>query len=462
MVERGTKRPYIHFIGNSSTAVTGSCHHIRFQKYSILLDCGLIQDSDLVTNYRLNREQLKNIKVNQVDYVILSHNHIDHSGLIPALFARGCNAHVYVPKGSLELLRLLWQDSMKIMQSDCEKMKSTHGIKAAPFYTQDDIDKTLMRCFEVELGEKRQLTENMAFTYHSAGHIVYANQVLLELKEGSIIKRIGYTGDIGGITPRYYIVPRENLPFCDVLIGENTYNEPGRKNNAKDRAKDLEKIAVAVENGNKVLIPCFSLGRTQELLTELYHLKLMGQIPKDFPIYLDSPLAQRICNIWEDDGEWAFVKDSYTPIKDWVESVRLQNSNESCVILSASGFLNGGRVVSHLKTILPKSSNYILFVGYAGENNLASQIKSAQKEVVVDGVSVKNKAKIIELRSFSSHASYEELMDYYTTIRFNKIALVHGNQDHKVDFAHALQDKLHDQGNAARVVAVNKDQKIYF
>lgn len=462
MVERGTKRGYIHFIGNSSTAVTGSCHHIRFQKYSILLDCGLIQDSDLVTNYRLNREQLKNIKVNQVDYVILSHPHIDHSGLIPALFARGCNAHVYVPKGSLELLRLLWQDSMKIMQSDCEKMKSAHGIKAAPFYTQDDIDKALMRCFEVELEEKRQLTENMAFTYYSAGHIVYANQILLELREGSIIKRIGYTGDIGGTTPRYYTTPRENLPFCDVLIGENTYNEPGRKNNAKDRLKDLEKIEVAVENGNKVLIPCFSLGRTQELLTELYHLKLMGQIPKDFPIYLDSPLAQRICNIWDDSGEWRFVRDSYTPIKDWVDSVKLQNSNESCVILSASGFLNGGRVVSHLKTILPKSSNYLLFVGYAGENNLASQIKSAQKEVVVDGVSVKNKAKIIELRSFSSHASYEELMDYYTTIRFNKIALVHGDQDHKVDFAHALQDKLHDKGNAARVVSTNKDQKIYF
>lgn len=462
MVDRGTKRPYIHFIGNSSTAVTGSCHHIRFQKYSILLDCGLIQDSDLVTNYRLNREQLKNIKINHVDYVILSHPHIDHSGLIPALFARGCNAHVYVPKGSVELLKLLWEDSMKIMQSDCEKMKLAHGIKASPFYTQDDIEKALMRCLEVDIGMVQRMTENMSFTYYSAGHIVYANQILLELREGSIIKRIGYTGDIGGTTPRYYITPRENLPFCDVLIGENTYNEIGRKNNPKDRMKDLEKITVSVENGNKVLIPCFSLGRTQELLTELYHLKLLGQIPTNLPIYLDSPLAQRICNIWADDGEWEFVKDTYIPIKDWVDSVKLQNSNEHCIILSASGFLSGGRVVPHLKTTLPKSSNYILFVGYAGENNLASQIKSAQKEVKIEGESIKNKASIIELRSFSSHASYEELMDYYTTIRFNKIALVHGSQDCKVDFAHVLQDKLHDQGKSARVVATNKEQKIYF
>lgn len=458
---KGTSKPYINFIGNSSTDVTGSMHLVRFKRYVTLLDCGLIQLNDPITSYKANLEQIKKVKPTEIDYVILSHCHVDHSGLIPALFARGCHAHVYVPVGSTSFLKLLWLDSMKIMQSDCSKM-SKHGIKASPFYDEEDINKAIDRCIEVDFHNEYKINEETTLTYYHAGHIIHSAQVYLQLKEGNVIKRIGYTGDIGGITERDYTMSRDSLPFCDLLIGENTYNIPTRPNKHRDRINDLSKIKSIISEANKILIPTFSLGRTQELLTILYKM-WDWKVIDDIPVYIDSPLSQKICNIWDKDDLWNKVwhwKNLHI-INDWAESVALQNRNEHCIILSASGFLSGGRVLNHLKTILPNNKNHILFVGYAGENNLASQIKSNQQEVCVDGLIVPNNANITELRSFSSHASYEELMDYYGNLRYNKIALVHGEQDGKVEFCHVLQNSLVEQGKSARVICTNKEQKIY-
>lgn len=463
---KGTSKPYVQFIGNSATDVTGSMHLIRFKKYVTLLDCGLIQLNDPWNNYKANAEQIKKIKSTEIDYVILSHCHIDHSGLIPALFARGCHAHVYVPLGSIPFLKLLWLDSMKIMQSDAIKLQNKYGIKASAFYDEADIEAALSRCVEVGYDEMYKINTDMEFKYISAGHIINSAQIYLVLKEGNITKRIGYTGDIGGNNIRRYVEPRETLPFCDVVIGENTYNSPARPNKHKDLYNDLQKIATVCGESNKIIIPTFSLGRTQEMLTILYELWQAGWIDYDMPIYLDSPLSQKICSIWdggEEDWLWDNVwhwKNLHI-INDWIESVELQMRNEHCVIISASGFLSGGRVLAHLKTILPDAHNHVLFVGYAGENNLASQIKSKQKEVLIDGDVIANNANITELRSFSSHASYEELIEYYTHLKFNKLCLVHGEQESKTVFCHVLQDKLIEQSKSARVVCVNDGQRLF-
>jgi len=438
-------------------------HLVRFKKYALLLDCGLIQQADFVTSHRLNEIQLKKIKPKEIDYIILSHCHVDHSGNIPSLFAKGCNAHVYVPTGSLPFLELLWQDSMKIRQSDCLKMQNKHGIKATPFYTQEDIEKALMRCIEVDFNALYRINSDMSFTYFHAGHIINSAQVLLNLKEGSIIKRIGFTGDLGGLPPRPYIEPRENLPYSNLLIAENTYNIPTRLNKAKDRSKDIEKISTIVANSNKTLFPCFALGRCQELLKVLFEMWKAGLIAPDTKIYVDSPLAVKFCNIYSEDVEWQEIVQwkNVKFISEYTESLPLQTSNEKCIIIASSGFLTGGRIMSHLKTALPNPNNHIIFIGFAGENNLASQIKGGQKEVKVDGELVSNKANITSLVSFSSHASYEELIDYYSTVRFDKIALTHGEYSGKLSFTKALQDKLSSQGKSSRVICTAQDQKIY-
>ena len=460
--QKGTAKPYVKFISGSATGVTGSAHLVRFKNYGILLDCGLEQGHDIMTDYQANKDFLHKIRVKDIQYIILSHCHVDHSGLIPALFAKGCQAHVYVPTGSIPLLRLLWADSLKIHQSDCLKLQKKHGRKFAPFFTEDDVDTALGRCIEINFNEETALNQDVKFEYLSAGHIIYSAQIYLELHQGYQIYRVGYTGDIGGFTPRPFTAPRQSMPFCDLTIGECTYNTPTRPNSIKDRPKDIEKIIAVVNESHKILFPCFSLQRTQELLLNLYMLWEMKDLP-DIPVYLDSPLAIKICNMWPDIELWDEVMNwkNLKFISEVTDSKALQMSNEHCIIVSASGFLNGGRVLNHLTTVLPNQNNTIMFIGYAGEQNLASRIKSNEPFVEVNGVVIENKAKIVELRSFSSHASYEELMDYYTEIPYNKICLVHGEMNGKVEFAKALKDKLASNGKSARVIAVNADTKIY-
>lgn len=462
MVSKGTAKPYVKFPSMASVQVAGSCHIVRFQQYGIMLDCGLSQGHDIATDYQNNKDFLKKIRVKDVQWVILSHLHADHTAMTPALFAKGCQAHVYVSTGSKSFLRLLWEDSLKIHQADCLKLSNKHGRGYAPFYTQDDIETALGRCIEVDYDKPVYLTKNIWFKYIPAGHILYSAQVYLSMTQGYQEYRVGFSGDVGGKTARPYTVPHKSLPFVDMLIHECTYCQPTRPNSIKDRPKDLQKIDVAASTSHRVLFPCFSLQRTQELLTVLYQMWEDGTLV-DIPVYLDSPLAIKISNIWPQDETWQKVMNwrNLKMISDLMDSKKLQMSSEHCIIVSASGFLTGGRIMSHLTTALPNPNNTICFVGYAGDNNLASHIKSNDKFVEVNGVVLENKAKIIELRSWSSHASYEELMDYLTTQRYNKVCLVHGDMDGKIEFAKALKEKLVEQGKSSRVIAVNSDSKIY-
>ncbi len=455
---KGTSKPYVSFIGNSSIDVTGSMHLVRFKKYVTLLDCGMIQLNDPLSSYKANIVQLKKVKPKDIDYIIISHLHIDHSGLVPAMYSKGCQAHTYVPLGTKPYLKLLWEDSLKIMQQDCDKINHKHGLKLSPLYDEQAIERTLNRCIEVDYYNEYNINENISFQYYPAGHIIHSAQIVLTLNESFIKKRIGYTGDIGE-GKRVYTESRIDLPFVDLLIGENTYNQPTRPNKIKDRSKDIEKIFAISEQSNKILIPTFSLGRTQEILTLLYDMA----IDMDVPIYLDSPLAQKICDIWDDEvfqNEIMKMPNLHL-INSWVESQVLQNENKHCIILAGSGFLTAGRSLPHLKTLLPDRNNHVIFCGFSGENNLASQIKDGDRFVKVDGDWVENNANITCLYSFSSHASYEELLDYYSELRYNKIALVHGDMRHKTKFCNTLQDRLHSQGNAAKVVCVNEGTKIY-
>ena len=465
MVSHGTTKPYLQELGYASTGVTQSCHMVRFQKYVIMLDCGLYQESDILTNYKRNRELLKKIKVKDIDWLILHEAHIDHTGLIPALFAKGCQAHVLVPKGTVPFLRVLWKDSYKIMEQDSLKLNKKHNIKATPFYYPEHIEIALDRCIEVDIISPYRLTPNIELTYYPANHIINACQVSLKFTQGYQTKVLNFTGDIGGIMEQPYITPRIDLPKCDLLLAESTYNQPKRMNKAYDRQKDLDKIASILNEYKRVLFPVFALGRCQTMLIELYKLWLQGKIPFDIHIYVDSPMATKMCQLYPNDEPWYTIIHNWHNLKfidEYTTSQTMQQSIQPMVLLSSAGMITGGRCVGWAKAMIPDPNAHIVFCGYSSENSVASQIRYGKKDILIDGVLVENKANITELVSFSSHASYEELMNYYNKLQYNKIALVHGEMEGKVTFAQTLQQSLINQGKSARVITCNMDTKIYF
>lgn len=463
MINKPLKRSYISFNCNSSNEVTGSAYVVHHKQYQVMLDCGMIQGhGDIYSNYQANREQCKKFRPKTLDAILISHSNIDHFGLLPYLYSRGCTATTFVPEGNKEVLKILLEDSLKIMISDCQKIEHKHGKKASPLYTQDDIDKTMNNMVEIPFNYTININPDVSFEFLYAGHIRHSASIYLTLKRGTIIKRVYYTGDIGQARPQLYTELRQTPKRFNIGIVENTYNTPTRPNSIKDRPKDLEKIESVVNEYQRTIIPAFANNRGQVILTELYRLWKDGKLPKDIKIYYDSPLGLKISNIW-DDEEWSEVYnwENLYKIQDTMESYRLQHMPGKAVVVSSAGMCTAGRVVSWLKCSISDPNTHLLFIGYCPSEGLAADIKSNNKEITIEGETIQNNCNYTELRSFSSHCDYYGLLDFYSSLDCDKLCLVHGDAKNKVEFAHVLQDKLASQGKSSRVIAVNMDTKIY-
>lgn len=463
MKTSSTKKSYINLLSNASCDVTGSCHAIHHQKNVVLLDCGLIQGvGDVYTNYRVNVEQLKKLRPKTVDACIISHQNIDHVGNCPYLYARGFRGKTYIPMGLKETIELLLRDSLHINQSDCLRIQSK-GRKATPFYSEQDIDITLANMVEVPYHKVVNITSDIWFEYYPAGHLIHSASVLVTLKSGYNQKKIWYSGDIGSSNIQRYVEPREIPAHFNVGIVENTYNSPTRLSSPKDRSTDLQKIETIVQDYKRVIIPSFAMMRSQIILTELYHMWEDGKLPKDIRVYFDTPLGIRLSEIFEGGEEWDKVWNwsNLHKLMEYNSSQAVQTKDEKCIVVASAGMCENGRIVSWLKSSLPKPDTHVIFIGYCPETGVAADIKSTQKEIKIDKEVVANNANYTELRSFSSHENYWGLLDTYSSLNCDRLYLVHGNQENKVEFAKVLQDKIAEQNKSYRVVAAQSDQRIY-
>lgn len=454
----------VELVGKSGDGVTGSMYYITFGDKQILLDAGLYQTSsdDILSQYKINKRNYK-VPFSDLDAVIISHGHADHIGLVPYLFKRGYRGSVYVPSNTKHLAKIMWEDSAKIFQSDCVKLEKRYGIKAEPLFEQDDINIAYDSLVELPFNEDIVLFDNLTLHFYHASHIVNAAQVRLIFKIGETIKSLNYTGDIGSDIEKDYLLPYQPMPYADTVIAECTYGGSNKSHKQKDRDKDIEKIKAVInqccqENTKKVVFGSFSLQRTQEILTELY--KLYGDDETfSTPIVVDAPLSKKICDIWDkviekDSDLWKKVM-SWKNI-EWVDtsedSIAWQKLKTSQVVISTSNFLKAGRILGWLKSILPDSENRLCFCGYAGdEKSVAYQIQHNKRYVEVDGVKVSNKANVICLNSFSSHACQKELLKRYTDMSYNKIYLVHGEKNGKENFAKLLRDSLAKANRSSKV-----------
>lgn len=464
----------VRFIGEAANDVTGSCIHIQTSSKQILLECGLFQScGSTLENYKINNKYF-DFKPKDIDYVFLAHNHADHMGLTPKLYKNGCKARVIAPSGTKPIAEILMRDSAHIMEIDAQELSEKFKRDYYPIYTDSDVDKCLKYYTEYPIGEIVQLDENIKFRFIPSGHILNSAQLELWITEGNVTKKIGYTSDLGNIhIQKYYTNKFKPITKCDVLIGETTYACEERVANKKMRNKDLEKLEMCIrqtclEDNARVLIPVFANDRCQNMLTYIYDI-FGNDNTFDIPVLVDSPMATRICNSYtnlltgEDAIKWRQVLSwgNIHFISDAAESRAWRDSNQPVIVLASSGMCVRGRSVAWIGKMLSRTYDRIIFCGFAAENSLAATIKQGvQKTITVSGKRVANKCQITDLHSFSSHMQRDSLLKVYGTTECEKVVLVHGNMDGKIDFAKDLQEEISRNDNTGKVIVANKGYEL--
>ncbi len=434
----------ITFYGAART-VTGSKHLITTSRgKNLLLDCGLFQSKGS-ENDTLNRHF--GFDATTVDYMILSHAHTDHAGLIPLLVKQGFTGPIYATPATLDLCRIMLADSAHIQENDVIYLNKKRLKKNQPLlkavYTIEDVQTALKQFIPVQLDTWKEIDPNIRFKYTDAGHILGSAAVNLEFNEPEGKKRVFFSGDVGRYTDMILRAPQP-FPQADILICESTYGDRlhGEIKDAESKLLQIVKETV-VEQKGKLIIPAFSLGRTQELIYALDRLHTANLLPH-IPIYVDSPLAINATAIMRKHTEsfnpqiLEYMKKDADPfgfddvhyIREVEESIALNELAEPCIIISASGMMEAGRIKHHIKNNISDSKNTILIVGYVTPNSLGGKLLAGDSEIKIFGKPYQVRARIAELDSYSAHADYEELLRYLSCQRITEIQqffIVHGD-----------------------------------
>lgn len=468
----------VEIIGGNAEGVTGSCTRIKTSEHCYLFECGMIQGRHTVLeNYHANMKYIQKIKPQEVEFIIIGHLHADHIGMIPTLYARGkCNAKIIVSKGSTSILKEMWLDSSYINCRDIEVLNLKNDRNYEPFYTEDIVYKTLEYVEEIDSDKIETLSDELAIRYTDAGHILLSKQCELYINGGSHTRKILFSSDLGNIATqdsRVFVEKFKPVSSANIAIMECTYCAKDRQCTKDTYKKDVEKIRAVidqycVDNNSRVLIPSFSLDRTPYILWILY--SIFGK-DENFkvPILVDSPLTNRLLDCYSSilDGK---SKEQFDEMMSWKNIHRIIQPEDSKaaiassgakVILSSSGMLTAGRSIKWTQNILPHVEDCILFMGYTGEDTLGYKIKHEKdnKTININGKPYKNKAQIVDLKSFSSHMQRQDMINYYKTLNCEKIYLVHGDSN-KIEFKHDLEDAISDCLKSTKVVAVNSGTKI--
>lgn len=460
----------INFVGEAANDVTGSCIHIKTPNRQVLLECGLFQScGSTLENYKINNRHFE-FKPKEIDYVFALHNHVDHIGLIPKLYKNGCNAQIIAPVGTKQIAEVLMRDSSHIMDIDAIELTNKFKHSYLPIYTESDVDKCLNNYTECPFEEIIQLDEYIKFRFIPSGHILNSAQLELWITEGNVTKKIVYTSDLGNIhIKKYYTNNFKSIKKCDVLIGETTYAREERIADQKMRIKDLEKLETVIrqtciENDARVLIPVFANDRCQNMLTYIYDI-FKDDENFDIPILIDSPMAARVCRAYgellegKDAEKWNKVLswNNIHFVEDSLESRDWRQSNRPVVVLASSGMMVRGRSTGWAHSMLPRANDRIVFCGFAAENSLASIIKEGkQKTISISGHRVKNRCQVTDLHSFSSHMQKDSLLKIYGATECEKIVLVHGEMNGKIEFAKELQEEISKNNNTSKVIIANR------
>jgi len=451
----------LEFYGGAGE-VTGSCHILTVAGRRLLLDCGMIQGGP--SPDERNRAEFP-FDAARVDAVILSHAHIDHCGRLPLLRKRGFHGPIFTNPACRDLMRILLADSANMQERDAERdnrKRQKAGARGVvePLYTLEDALDLLQQVRTVRYGQPVEVLPGVELTFRDAGHILGSASVWLTLREGEIVRRVTFSGDVGQYDTPILRDP-ETGPAADLVLMESTYGDRLHR----DRAATLEEFGSilrdAKRDGGNVLIPAFAVGRTQEILYELATHYDEWELD-DWRVYLDSPMAIEATAVYwkhaelfdEEAREWVARERALPALPNLTlcrtadESMAINRLTHGAIVIAGSGMCTGGRIVHHLKHNLARPECDVVFSGFQAQGTLGRAIVERREYVRIHGSPVKVAARVHTLGGFSAHGDQHDLMRWYGAIPGRPpVWLVHGEPA----AAEALRDALRRGGARAEV-----------
>lgn len=445
----------ISFLG-AARNVTGSMHLLNVNGSNILLECGLFQGR---RQEAFERNRDLPFDASLIDVMVLSHAHIDHSGNIPNLVRSGFAGNIYTTFATRDLCSIMLRDAAYIMESDVRYLNKHRRRQNKPLvkptYTIEDATRSLHQFVSIDYGRETWIGPNVKLTFYDAGHILGSAIVALDITEGKRQYRLVFTGDLGRYEMPILRDPQV-VPGADYLITESTYGNRlhGTPQDAEGALKRI--INETYARRGKVIIPAFSVGRTQEIVYSLHLLHNRGEVP-ELPIFVDSPLSVNATEVFrlhpeyydqeayelmiQDRDPFGFGRLRY--LRRVEDSKALNDRDEPMIIISASGMCEAGRILHHIKNNVEDSRNTLLFVGYQAEHTLGRRILEGRDELHILGGTYRLRARVERIDGYSAHADREELLAYAQQLdpdRLKRVFVVHGDEDSALALADGLTE----------------------
>jgi len=450
----------LHFWGAAQT-VTGSMHLLKVNGYNILLDCGLYQGK---RKEAFERNRNFPFDPSEIDALVLSHAHIDHTGNVPTLVKNGYRGPIWATSATRDLCAIMLLDSAHIQESDVayvNKKRIKQGkTPFEPLYQRADALEALNQFQSLGYNRPFEVVPGVKAFYREAGHLLGSASVTLDIYDGDRQKRLVFSGDIG----------REDLPIlrdpapvegAEFIIMESTYGQRFHKPPEEAVGAVKQAVLETIDQGGKIIIPSFAVGRTQAIVYALHQMIDHNEIPK-IDVYVDSPLAVNATEIFRlhpevyDDETFDFLAetnsrdpfgfDQVTYVREVAHSKALNDLDRPAIIISASGMCESGRILHHLKNNITDERNTILFVGYQAENTLGRKILEGEPVVPIFGEDYPVKAKVMKINGYSAHADHNGLLAWLKDAQdrgnVHKVFMVHG----ELESALALADAARQQG----------------
>ena len=446
----------ISFFG-ADQCVTGSCHCVEANGKKLLIDCGLQQGRDEVSNGEFPFD------AGSIDCVLITHAHIDHSGRVPMLLRQGFNGKIITTRLTAALLKVMLQDSAHIQEQEAEwqtrKAKRSGKGAVEPLYTVADALATVDRITTCEYRQTVELYPGITAEFVDAGHLLGSACIILTVTEGAETRKIVFSGDLGNIKQPIIRDP-SYISGADYVVMESTYGDRNHGEGWSYTDDLAEIIDDTISKGGNVIIPSFAVGRTQELLYFIREIKDLGLVKSnpDFPVYIDSPLAREATEIFTGDLRGYLDEDALELVADGTHmfnfsNLRMTASAEDSkalnadktpkVIISASGMCDAGRIRHHLKHNLWRPECTVVFVGFQGEGTLGRYLLEGAKSVKLFGEEIAVKARLVNYNGLSSHADRDHLIEWvkeFTEQKPRHIFVVHGDREVAPYFAKTLTD----------------------